>query len=1769
MAQDFNVNVRLSASGGQQAAQEIKPVADSLRDVDGGAKQVLSTITSLAKGFGLLAMGVAGLTALSVNLAGQMLDLAGGYEGVIKRGLEYNQTLEASRIGMAAVLTANQRFIDSTGDVVKGNDALNIALGMSSVLQKQLQQDALRTAATYKELNVAFQSSAGTAFAQGIKDPDQIRKIVLGATQAMSALGLESRDASVQVNMMLTGMRGHSASLTRALGLTKDEINAVKASGQDLGEFFLKKLEPYTIAAAKAQETLAVRLSNLGDMMDFVFGQATEPLMDFIKPLVTDFTKMLSGMQGKLNALGEDLADLARKTAPLIGPLLNLLGAMADLTLRVLQSFTPLVPAFAKFIELLAGATSVLARITEALGQYVVASTAAAFAILALSLAVSGLPTVFALARTAALAFNAALLANPYVAAAAAITGLVLALGALPEKLEAAAADERAAASMDKFIERVKARTGAELSAADAGRIMRLDLEKRAQVFEMLATQARMAEGPLETVENIIKRVLSTSLTVEPVIKDTDLKTLQEWDRTILKIRGDIDALNVTGFSRKIADVQASYAETMKQLRDERVGKLPDEQAKIDVAMMEQTRLRNAKLQAINREMIESDRKRLEEIIQVEEGIAAARLTGTAKELDAVARRAQEETRESQRRIEKAKTDGASYAKVLADETRLQNAILERSAQERNAIVERTGQEWAKVQQQAIASVMAATGNELGAQISDLTRRFEEDTARLFADLMSGALTGDQFAAAAKAMAEAYRIALGQMERESDAKTAAIAGNWMEAWAKINVTIKGTVSEARSNLGKLATYAEEYGTDAAAGFVAGWARIQAQVPTVVESVRDLMTGLWSSLTRSFDDLFYNVLAGKLHSLGDVFRELWDAVLKSFSGFLAEMLQRWLKKLLEMRASGQTLGEGLSPLPQAKSYGPNGEISGGGNIGMSTGGVIGAGAVAAGLGFYAGYSGATTNRVSAGLGGAAGGVLGIAGGLAATGNYFAAAIAAVVAGLLWLASVLVKVNTEIHVRGQFGTMVRGIGSGWGPIGGGQFDPNVMGGGGRDPLSAPGGGTGGGWRPPGGGTGGGTGGVATGRAPNAFERAGGDVIRDVVASMTDIFRLAAPESARAFATSYQKFMFDILGNAVFDIAAGSQEDVTKNIELFMKSTLPKMVIQAGFGQVGYGPAGNRDLPGGLPGFDWNIGNDKWMTKDGEWIHQQLYDPEAPIPKMLAGLGVTAARVKEIATRLTTDDPQKFLAFLQSLVQVLVGFRDLGKEMAKTRDELFEDFRKESSQSPAESFKKPAAAIQDLFASLDLYSGDEQLQKAQEALEAARQFWEEMKNAARQVWALMQQLSAGIQGQRAAMRDTLATLLDPSTANARARELMDGVWGRIANATTPEEVANATREAQEAVKFLFDQLIARIQEAQALLQSTGALATDFRALGTPEAPWSVRGVNDKAFGIWNAVEAAAKLTGQAQVDAIKKVEAAARDMYQSQQQAIASIDSNVKTLSQSIAAQRGQMRFASMLKQDEQGNWVPDTQRQGASILDTIKNLMSQISGATSPEQVKFLTDQIQALVSQYFQMVPDVNKAAASEILDKILTETERMATEAYAKMRADLVNSNKLIADALEKAGILLSDNIAAAATEIGQLTHFLGDLDKAIRTKLGGMVDDILKAGEALRAEMEKQAKLFTGELQPATSGAASALAGEQGLSKAADRATASTNALADAMDRLILKIDGVQPGAGSTATAGRGATAARANASAQRVLQAAFALQRRAPGIVAPALGV
>ena len=868
--------------------------------------------------------------------------------------------------------------------------------------------------------------------------------------------------------------------------------------------------------------------------------------------------------------------------------------------------------------------------------------------------------------------------------------------------------------------------------------------------------------------------------------------------------------------------------------------------------------------------------------------------------------------------------------------------------------------------------------------------------------------------------------------------------------------------------------------------------IRAEAKTTGQIVSDYLVSAWQTVAKSFEDTVYNVISGKFSSLKDVLASLGDDMLRNFSKMVTEMVKKWIvgqQQMVAEEKAARAAGYGTDG-GYYKQTGPNEATfteSGQGQVGNY------AGAVMSGVGY-----GAMVGGMSGAPGFSTGAMVG--------------AITAVVIDTIWTGVLSGIVSGAIGGSATANPLVMIIGAIIGGLIAVLSSPNTEG---HFPVT-------------------GTSlNIAHGGSRDTPTRMMFDNLEQTRSGITgyisDLFRSAGGEDAAEFTKLVDEKLKEYLLNMNFEVHAGSMEDIQKDLEYLLSGIIPKEMMHTLFGQT---PSGGRDVPGisGASSYDMSA-----------------VDASGPVTQFLLGLGFTVDRVQQIADRIDTTDPEKFMEWLGALVGIVVGVRDLIAAQSKSLEEIYVDIDAQKAMTLSDAFQKSASNLIQMAEDLSLYTGDEQVKRGQALLAAAQQRYD----AEMQAIAAIKQLAESIGEAFRDIQDRMFQAFDtPEIAEERMRNAIYGtpyvtnvpgasVAGfqvRVGEAMTPEEIQQIAAEAAQAIGSLFDLLFQRLQAAKSLLAS-------FRELGglfgqdpvglaaTAFAPGGLRGFIAGVTQLQEQVAAAAQLSGDAQITALQEVQQAAAQRYQEELDLIRTIEQNIQDLHTSFAQQKWDIQYGEM-----------DPGQKAAALIAEMQRQEALIAGATDPAQIQAATSRIQQLISQYLALfsADDPNRGAAVTQVLGILDHIEEVARAAYAQMNQSILDAAQGYQNIMNAAGKLLEGTISATQDEITQLNIYLSQLSELIDTRLRGMVQAILDTNVELNKVMADAVTNFTALNEVLMD----PFEGDAGFNGIIKNATDSVEDFGGALDRLTGWINnrtggggGIISGGGATPIEGGGGT--------------------------------
>ncbi|MFA6135485.1 MAG: hypothetical protein WC869_15845 [Phycisphaerae bacterium] len=245
-----------------------KGVSATFSKLGSGLKTVSANLTKgqMAMASYNKTMDTANRTAGSLrqSVTGLMAVLGGGalFGSAVKSAFSFNQTIEQSKIGIAALV---RTFSEAD---------MGESFSQAVEIQKRLQIAGLETTATYEQLLRALQEGVGPALRNGF-DPKQIVAFTSAMAQAGAAISLPMDQLGQELRAIMDGTIDRNARIAKALSIDNADIKSWKEAGT-LFQELEKRLKAFTSAGDQMAATFGGEWSNFKDAVQMALGANTQ-----------------------------------------------------------------------------------------------------------------------------------------------------------------------------------------------------------------------------------------------------------------------------------------------------------------------------------------------------------------------------------------------------------------------------------------------------------------------------------------------------------------------------------------------------------------------------------------------------------------------------------------------------------------------------------------------------------------------------------------------------------------------------------------------------------------------------------------------------------------------------------------------------------------------------------------------------------------------------------------------------------------------------------------------------------------------------------------------------------------------------------------------------------------------------------------------------------------------------------------------------------------------------------------------------------------------------------------------------------------------------------------------------------------------------------------------------------------------------------------------------------------------------------------------------
>jgi hypothetical protein len=218
----------------------------------------------------------------------------GLFKEFVKSGVEYDATIEKTRLGIAGLLDSIANIKDAQGNTLSGAEKFQESVAISTDLMSTLSKEALRTGVSVEELGKIFQQALGPGLQAGLK-LDEVAKLTGEISIAASALGVSENRIAHELRDITTGhIRSATDRIGTALGINADDIKRAKEAGT-LFDFLQQKFIGFNAVAAEAPKTFDGIVSRLKVTSEIISGIASTNLFNELKKAGSELLTTLQG----------------------------------------------------------------------------------------------------------------------------------------------------------------------------------------------------------------------------------------------------------------------------------------------------------------------------------------------------------------------------------------------------------------------------------------------------------------------------------------------------------------------------------------------------------------------------------------------------------------------------------------------------------------------------------------------------------------------------------------------------------------------------------------------------------------------------------------------------------------------------------------------------------------------------------------------------------------------------------------------------------------------------------------------------------------------------------------------------------------------------------------------------------------------------------------------------------------------------------------------------------------------------------------------------------------------------------------------------------------------------------------------------------------------------------------------------------------------------------------------------------------------------------
>ncbi len=303
--------IKIDTSGFVKGADDAEKKAKQL----GVTLKIVSNQTSdTAKGFSHLGSSVNSAMSNVTALAAKITSLVGAYKalnavtGFLKRGMDFNASIESSEIAIASVIAATNKLSDSQGNVLEGADKFNAAQELSKEMMEEIQVLALNSTATFDSLADGVAGIIAPATKAGV-ELEKMPKFAVAAAQAMTTMKIPVQQMRTEIEALLTGNINRAQDLLATnLGITKEMVTNWKEQGVLVDEL-MSRFEAFVIAGDRVADSWVGLKGNMEDALNYLSGKTGRGIFEGAKQAYRELLDLMVSTEGKVG-VGKDIENI-------------------------------------------------------------------------------------------------------------------------------------------------------------------------------------------------------------------------------------------------------------------------------------------------------------------------------------------------------------------------------------------------------------------------------------------------------------------------------------------------------------------------------------------------------------------------------------------------------------------------------------------------------------------------------------------------------------------------------------------------------------------------------------------------------------------------------------------------------------------------------------------------------------------------------------------------------------------------------------------------------------------------------------------------------------------------------------------------------------------------------------------------------------------------------------------------------------------------------------------------------------------------------------------------------------------------------------------------------------------------------------------------------------------------------------------------------------------------------------------------------------------